>query len=132
MNGDGDGREEVDEIDLDMIDFGDLELDEAPLPRPTSIAEAVEQAAEANLALVRFLWCDNGGVVRGKMASARTLAERMESGIGLTVAMQAMTMLDTLQAVEGCGPVGEVRMVPDPASFVLLPYAERQGAMMCD
>src|SRR3989440_10398853 len=66
------------------------------------------------------------------MTGLRTLAARMESGIGLTVAMQAMNLLDHLQPVEGLGPVGEVRLVPDPASFVILPYAEGQAAMMCD
>jgi glutamine synthetase len=56
----------------------------------------------------------------------------MESGIGLTVAMQAMNMLDQLQPVEGMGPVGEIRLVPDPDSFVILPYAPHSAAMMCD
>jgi hypothetical protein len=56
----------------------------------------------------------------------------MRSGIGLTLAMQAMTMLDQLQPVEGTGPVGEVRLVPDPASFVVPPYAEGASAMMAD
>ena len=44
----------------------------------------------------------------------------MFSGIGHTVAMMAMSMLDHLQPVEGMGPVGEVRIVPDPATFVIL------------
>jgi glutamine synthetase len=56
----------------------------------------------------------------------------MEGGIGLTVAMQAMNMLDQLQPVEGMGPVGEIRLVPDPDSFVILPYAPHSAAMMCD
>ncbi len=132
MNGDADDHSDVDDFDLHMLDFGDLEYEDDPLPRPGSIEETVEQAEESSLALVRFLWCDNGGAVRGKMTTVRNLAARMASGIGLTVAMQAMNMLDHLQAVEGLGPVGEVRLVPDPASFVTLPYAERQGAMLCD
>jgi glutamine synthetase len=56
----------------------------------------------------------------------------MKGGIGLTVAMQAMNMLDQLQPVEGMGPVGEVRIVPDPDSFVVLPYAPHSAAMMSD
>jgi glutamine synthetase len=56
----------------------------------------------------------------------------METGIGLTVAMQAMNMLDQLQPVEGMGPVGEIRLVPDPDSFVLIPYAPKSAAMMAD
>jgi glutamine synthetase len=43
-----------------------------------------------------------------------------------------MNMLDQLQAVEGLGPVGEVRLVPDATSFVILPYAPHSAALMCD
>jgi glutamine synthetase len=46
--------------------------------------------------------------------------------------MMAMNMLDQLQPVEGMGPVGEVRLMPDPDSFVILPYAPHSAAMMCD
>src|SRR6266542_1430713 len=56
----------------------------------------------------------------------------MQSGIGLTVAMQAMSSLDQLQPVEGMGPVGEVRLVPDPETFRVLPYAPHLGAMLVD
>src|SRR6266545_638831 len=76
----------------------------------------VEAAEAADLALVRFLYVDHGGIVRGKAVSRARLAERMAAGIGLTVAMQAMSMLDQLQPVDGMGPAGEVRLVPDPAS----------------
>jgi glutamine synthetase len=91
-----------------------------------------KEAVEAGLRLVRFLWCGNDGTIRAKASGVRSLASRVESGIGLTVAMQAMNSLDHLQAVEGMGPVGEVRLVPDPATFRVLPYAPRTGAMICD
>jgi glutamine synthetase len=62
----------------------------------------------------------------------RGLADRMRSGIGVTVAMQAMNGLDLLQPVDGMGPVGEVRLVPDTETFRVLPYAPRTGAMLVD
>jgi glutamine synthetase len=43
-----------------------------------------------------------------------------------------MSMLDELQPVEGMGPVGEIRLVPDPDSLVALPYAPGAGAMVAD
>jgi glutamine synthetase len=82
--------------------------------------------------LVRFLYADHGGIIRGKSAGTEGLRERMVSGIGHTVAMMAMSMLDHLQPVEGMGPVGEVRIVPDPATYVALPYAPGAGAMLAD
>jgi glutamine synthetase len=99
---------------------------------PAAIARVVGESDRAGLELVRFLYVDHGGVVRGKATSRATLADRMSSGIGLTVAMQAMNMLDELQPVDGMGPVGEIRLVPDPESFVVLPYAPGAGAMMAD
>src|SRR5438128_672185 len=46
--------------------------------------------------------------------------------------MQAMNALDQLQPVEGMGPVGEIRLVPDPETFRVLPYAPHTGAMLVD
>src|SRR5207247_2246504 len=37
-----------------------------------------------------------------------------------------------LQPVEGMGPVGEVRLVPDLETFRVLPYAPRAGAVLVD
>jgi glutamine synthetase len=94
--------------------------------------DIVEQADEAGLRLVRFLWCGNDGTVRAKSSGRHGLEGRLESGIGLTVAMQAMNGLDHLQPVEGMGPVGEVRLVPDLETFRVLPYAPRTGAVLTD
>ncbi|MGW2154152.1 glutamine synthetase family protein [Nonomuraea sp. NPDC001699] len=92
----------------------------------------LERAELEGVELIRFLYADHGGVVRGKAASRSRLAERLNSGIGHTVAMMAMNMLDQLQEVEHLGPVGEVRIVPDPATFVPLPHAPGAAAMLSD
>src|SRR6266540_5830221 len=104
----------------------------AESPRPVEARDVVKQADEAGLRLVRFLWCGNDGTVRGKASAIRGLEGRLESGIGLTVAMQAMNGLDQLQPVEGMGPVGELRLVPDLETYRVLPYAPRTGAMLAD
>ena len=90
------------------------------------------RASSEQIRLVRFLYADHGGIIRGKAAGTARLKERMSSGIGHTVAMMAMSMLDQLQPVAGMGPVGEVRIVPDPETFVALPYAPGAGAMLAD
>lgn len=90
------------------------------------------QVQNSGVRLVRFLYCDNGGVIRGKTTNAARLADRMADGIGLTVAMMAMNSLDQLQPVEGMGPVGEIRLIPDPQSFAVLPYSPHSAAMSCD
>jgi glutamine synthetase len=94
--------------------------------------EVVAACRAADVRLLRVLYCDNGGVVRGKAVHVDRLAERMQTGVGVTVAMLAMNSLDQLQPVEGMGPVGEVRLVPDPDTFTVLPYAPRAAAMLAD
>ena len=94
--------------------------------------DVVRQAHEANLRLVRFLYCDNGGIIRGKATHASKLSTRINEGIGQTLAMQAFTGVESLAPVEGMGPVGEFRLIPDPNTFVVLPYVPGSGSMMCD
>ncbi len=97
-----------------------------------TIEQVVQEAESLGLQQIQFLYVDNGGTIRGKVSSLRKLKSHMTGGIGLTPAMQAMNMMDELQPVPGIGPVGEVRLVPDPESFRVLPYLPRTASMMCD
>jgi glutamine synthetase len=92
--------------------------------------EIVAQAEARGLQLVRFLYCDNGGVVRGKSTHVSSLGRRITSGIGLVTGMQSFTSIDTLAPDATYGPVGEIRLVPDPDTFVALPYAPRSGQLL--
>src|SRR5207249_9788526 len=94
--------------------------------------DVARHADEAGIRLVRFLWCGNDGTVRAKSSGRHGLEGRLEAGIGLTVAMQAMNSLDQLQPVPAMGPVGEVRLVPDLDTFRVLPYAPNAGAVLTD
>jgi glutamine synthetase len=97
-----------------------------------AIAAVADRAQSEGISLVRFLYADHGGITRGKSAAAAALPARMATGIGHTVAMMAMSMLDHLQPVAGMSPVGEVRIMPDPATFVVLPYAPGAATMLAD
>lgn len=94
--------------------------------------EVLTRVQAEGVRLVRFLYCDNGNVVRGKAAHAGALADFIDAGIGLTVAMQGFTLTEHIAAGSALGAVGEIRLVPDPASFAVLPYAPDQARMMCD
>ena len=103
-------------------------MTEAPSPADETYWRAVRE----NISLTRFLYVDHGGVIRGKAAATAKLAERVESGIGHTRAMMAMSMVDELSQVDGMGPVGEVRLKPDLQTYTALPYAPRAAAMLAD
>jgi len=101
-------------------------------PYAIDSSAVIARVQEAGVRQVRFLYCDNGGIIRGKACGRQALAVRLSGGIGLPVAMQAMNSLDQLQVLEGLGLVGEVRLVPDPRTLRILPYAPHTAAMLCD
>src|SRR6266851_2306820 len=72
--------------------------------------------------LVRFIYCDFSGVQRGKITSVDDLANRLSHGINLTRAQMAFTLLDTVVNIHGMEPVDELRMLPDPDTFTVLPW----------
>ena len=90
------------------------------------------QARQAGVKLVRFLYCGNDGLIRGKAAAIEALDAALEAGLGLTVAMQSFTMLDRLAPEGTFGPVGEIRLVPDLDTFMLLPYAPKSARVLVD
>ena len=82
---------------------------------------------------VRVIWCDNGNVVRGKAIHIDALADRMEIGVGLSAAQQAIpVMADGVAPGSGLGPVGEVWLTPDWSTLQLLPYAPGQARVFGD
>lgn len=96
-------------------------------------ADAVAgRAREADLRLVRFLYCDYGGIIRGKATHTASLRSRIDEGIGLVRGMMVMNAFDQLQSVPDMTAVGEIRIVPDPDSFAVLPYTPHTGSMLSD
>jgi glutamine synthetase len=81
---------------------------------------------------VRFVYCDHANIIRGKAAHASALSDLLESGIGLTVAMQGFTLTEHLAPTTHLGPVGEIRLVPDLQTFQVLPYRPAEARVVCD
>jgi glutamine synthetase len=91
--------------------------------------EVVQKARENSVRFIRFLYCDNAGIIRGKAVHIDVLADRLRNGVGMPIAIQALNMLDQLQPIENLGPVGEIRLMPDTATFHMLPYVPHQAAL---
>lgn len=94
--------------------------------------DILQLARDAGVRLVMFAYCDNSGIIRGKATHISGLERRLTSGIGVTTAMQAMGDMDRLQVMDGMGPVGEFRMVPDLDTFTVLPYAPGRALVLVD
>lgn len=70
--------------------------------------------------LVGLLYCDLGGVVRGRFVAADDLERRLTTGVGWVPANQAITPFDTLVEPNPFGSVGDLRLLPDPRSRVVV------------
>jgi glutamine synthetase len=94
--------------------------------------DLVKQARDAKVRLVRFLYCDFSGVTRGKAIHVAHLANKIREGVGLTRAQMAINLLEDMVTIKGMEPVGEIRLVPDPDTFTLLPWTPSSAGMLCD
>ena len=106
-------------------------------------ARAVEKAIKRKgLELVRFAFCDQHGTLRGKTLVAAEAVRALHSGVTMTSSLLAKdTSHRTVFPVFSAGAgldlpamqgVGNIVMVPDPATFRVLPWAEKTGWMLCD
>jgi glutamine synthetase len=66
--------------------------------------------------LVGFLYCDLGGIVRGRFVPAAQAEDRMTSGVGWVPANQVITPFDTLVTPNPFGSVGDLRLLPAPGA----------------
>jgi glutamine synthetase len=94
--------------------------------------DLVARAEHAGTRIVRFLFCDYSGLVHAKAVHASLLGRKLREGIGSTLAQTALNVRDELIDIPEMPPVGEVRLVPDPATYSELPWAPGVAAVMCD
>ena len=95
-------------------------------------AELVAAAREAGVRLIRFEYCDVSGVARTKAIHIGQLEGKLHEGVSLTRAQMAIDLLEQLVDVEGMEPVGEIRLVPDPSTFTVLPWSPGSASVLCD
>ena len=87
---------------------------------------------EDGVRIIRFLYCDPSGVIRGKNVTIGRLASKLVEGVGITRAQNAVNLLEQLVHIEGMEPVGEIRAVPDPDTYSVLPWLPGTASVLCD
>jgi glutamine synthetase len=106
-------------------------------------AAAVErEIKQRKLEVIRFAFCDQHGVLRGKTLVAAEAGKAMRAGVTMTSTLLAKdTSHRTVFSVfaEGGGMgldemegAGNFVMVADPATFRVLPWANNTGWILCD
>jgi glutamine synthetase len=110
--------------------------------RETVAEEVTARIRSLGLKTVRLVVVDQHGVPRGKMLSPEAAIAAMSDGLDFSGAIYS---LDTgnqvfVPAFAQGGGFGieeftgfpDVMLVPDPATFRVLPWADRSGWMLCD
>ena len=105
-------------------------------------AEIAARVAADGLEVIRFAFPDQHGVLRGKTLVADEAVRVLESGVSLTTTLLAKdtahrTVFPVFTAGGGFGMSemqggGDVLMIPDPATFRVLPWADKTGWVLCD
>jgi glutamine synthetase len=96
------------------------------------VREVLAEARRAGVKLIRFEYCDVSGVARAKAVHVSQLAHKLVEGVGLTRAQMSINMLEQMVHIEGMEPIGEIRLVPDPATFTLLPWSPGSASVLCE
>jgi glutamine synthetase len=96
--------------------------------------EILSLLASDKVRFIRIVWCDNANIIRAKAVHRTSFTPScMQYGVGISEAQQAVpVMFDAPSGGSGLGPVGEVRLVPDLNTAVLLPYAPGHARVMGD
>jgi glutamine synthetase len=106
-------------------------------------AREVERRIQAGeLSVVRLSFADQHGILRGKTLVAGEVAAAMMNGVGFTTTMLLKdTAHRTVFPVWSTGGAfgakewegaADVMMLPDPATFRVLPWAPHSGWILCD
>lgn len=97
-----------------------------------NIRDVVDAAHEAGVKLIRFEYCDVSGIARTKAVHVAQLEHKLLEGVSLTRAQMSINMLEQMIPIDGFEPIGEIRLVPDPATFTVLPWAPGSASVLCD
>lgn len=88
---------------------------------------------ELDARFVRLVWVDNANQIRAKAFHRGQLAQHRDTGIGISVAQQAVTALvDAPAPGAGLGPVGEVWLRSDWSTLAPVPYAPGTARVLAD
>jgi glutamine synthetase len=103
------------------------------MPRASACEQVLERIAGERIERVRIAWCDLHGVLRGKTIMAHATADALHEGVSLvsTVMLKDTSDRTAFKVFEpgladelpGFGAANNLALLPDPASFRVLPWA---------
>jgi glutamine synthetase len=105
-------------------------------------AEIAQQIRNADLRAVRLAVIDQHGIPRARSLSSEAAIAAMDSGLDFSSTIYSLDTGNNV-FVSPFAPRGglgideftgfpDVMLIPDPATFTILPWADRTGWMLCD
>ncbi|MCG8425003.1 MAG: glutamine synthetase family protein [Proteobacteria bacterium] len=88
--------------------------------------------ADHDIRLIRAMYVGPDGISRGKAVTPSGVDSMLASGLGLTQAQASVTVFDVLPPTSHYQPIGEVRLVPDPQTFQIMPYLPGHARLLAD
>ena len=108
--------------------------------REAAIEELLRSVRARKLERVRIGWCDAHGVMRGKTLMPDALHDALDNGVGMVGTMLLKDTSDRTawpvfqasvkEELPGFEFASNLLLLPDPASFHVLPWAPETGAML--
>jgi len=95
--------------------------------------EILKIVKDKEIKIIRFQWIGNDLILRAKASHADYLETNMETGIGITKAMQSFNALDHLIPGGAFGAEAtEFRIFPDLNTFAVIPYAPKNARFISE
>jgi glutamine synthetase len=114
----------------------------ATADRRARAAEVLAEVTSRGLGVVRLAFADQHGVLRGKTIVAEELPGAMDDGVTMTTTLllkdsSHRTVFPVFTAGGGLGVkalegAADCILLPDPATFRVLPWAPHTGWMLCE
>ncbi|WP_238998392.1 glutamine synthetase family protein [Nocardioides limicola] len=112
-------------------------------PEQLAAAErSIETVNREEIEIVRLVWPDQHGLLRGKALTRKAYLAALESGTEITMAPFFFDPANAIVfnpftpdggfSVEGLGGSPNLKMVPDPGTFRVLPWVESTAVVFCD
>ena len=109
--------------------------------RQAEVQRVLSLAQASGLEWTRLVWCDVHGSLRGKTWVTSELASAFADGMGMVSTLMLKDTsdrtvykvfeADVKNELPGFEGASNVMLLPDPATFKILPWAEKTGWLLC-
>ena len=109
--------------------------------RQAEVQRVLALAHASGLEWIRLVWCDVHGSLRGKTWVTSELATAFAEGMGMVSTLllkdtsdrtvYKVFEADVKNELPGFEGASNVMLLPDPATFKILPWAEKTGWLLC-